>query len=150
LELRVQVRNINKGHSAEIVKQSPLLLDYVAFVEEVREANKEEGISPELAMEKAIENCIKKGILTIFLTHHKEEVIKMLVAEWDYDLDREVAKDEGIQIGLSQGLSQGLSKGRDEERRKIIKDLYRLGIGIDTIAKAVDLSERQVKDILGL
>jgi hypothetical protein len=134
LELRVQVRNINKGHSAEIVKQSPLLLDYVAFVEEVREANKEEGISPELAMEKAIENCIKKGILTIFLTRHKEEVIKMLVAEWDYDLDREVAKDEA----------------REEERRKIIKDFYRIGVGIDTIAKAVDLSERQVKDILGL
>ncbi len=37
----------------------------------------------------------------------------MLVAEWDYELDLEVAKDEGIQIGLSQG--------RDEERRKIIK-----------------------------
>ncbi len=132
--MRVQVRNINKGHSAEIVKQSPLLRDYVAFVEEVREANKEEGASPELAMEKAIENCIEKGILTIFLTRHKEEVIKMLVAEWDYDLDREVAKDEA----------------RDEERRKIIKDFYRIGVSIDTIAKAVDLSERQVKDILGL
>jgi len=142
LELRVQVRNINKGHSAEIVKQSPLLRDYVAFVEEVREANREEGASPELAMEKAVENCIKKGILTIFLTRHKEEVIKMLVAEWDYELDLEVAKEEAHEKGLSQG--------RDEERRKNIKDLYRIGVGIETIAKAFDLSERQVKDILGL
>jgi predicted transposase/invertase (TIGR01784 family) len=62
----------------------------------------------------------------------------MLVAEWDYELDLEVAKEEAHE------------KGRDEERRKIIKDLYRIGVGIDTIAKAVDLSERQVKDILGL
>jgi predicted transposase YdaD len=66
----------------------------------------------------------------------------MLVAEWDYDLDREVAKDEGIQIGRSEG--------RDEERRKNIKDFYRIGVGIETIAKAVDLSEKQVKEILGL
>jgi predicted transposase/invertase (TIGR01784 family) len=62
----------------------------------------------------------------------------MLVAEWDYELDLEVAKEEAHE------------KGRVEERHKIIKDLYRLGVGIDTIAKAVDLSERQVKDILGL
>jgi hypothetical protein len=54
LELKVQVRNINKGHSVEIVDQSPLLRDYVAFVEEVREVGKEEGMSPERAMERAI------------------------------------------------------------------------------------------------
>jgi len=53
----------------------------VAFVGEVREINKEEGMNPELAMETAIENCIKKGILTNFLNLHKEEVIKMLVKE---------------------------------------------------------------------
>ncbi|MDR2591895.1 MAG: hypothetical protein LBC59_03715 [Chitinispirillales bacterium] len=54
----------------------------------------------------------------------------------------EVAKEEAHEKGLLQG--------RDEERRKNIKDFYRIGIGIDTIAKAVDLSERQVKDILGI
>jgi len=46
----------------------------VEFVEEVREINKEEGMSPELAMEKAIENCIKKGILTKFLNLHKAAI----------------------------------------------------------------------------
>jgi predicted transposase/invertase (TIGR01784 family) len=142
LELRVLVYNINKGHCVEIVTQSPLLCDYIAFVEEVREISKQEGMNPELAMERAIENCIKKDILTKFLNRHKEEVMKMLVAEWDYELDMEVAKEEAHE--------KGLSKGRDEERRKNIKGLYQIGVGIDTIAKAVNLSERQVKDILGL
>jgi len=138
LELRVQVRNINKGHSVEIVDQSPLLRDYVAFVEEVREINREEGMTPELAMERAIENCIKKGILIKFLNQHKQEVMKMLVTEWDYDLEKEVLKEEAHE------------KGREEERRKNIRDFYRIGVGIETIAKAVDLSEQEVKKILGL
>jgi len=66
----------------------------------------------------------------------------MLVAEWDYDLDMEVARDEGRE--------EGREEGRDEERHKNIQGLYRIGVSIETIAKAVDLSERQVKDILGL
>jgi len=70
----------------------------------------------------------------------------MLVAEWDYDLDMTVAKEEAHEKGLSEGLSQG----RAEERRKNIQDLYRVGVSIETIAKAVDLSERQVKEILGI
>jgi len=138
LELKVQVRNINKGHSVEIVKQSPLLRDYVAFVEEVREISKQEGMNSELAMEKAIENCIKKGILTDFLNRHKEEVIKMLVAEWDYDLDKEVARDEGFQAGRSQ---------RD---REFIESMYQNGLTIEAIAKIAKLSEWQVKEILGI
>jgi predicted transposase YdaD len=146
LELKVQVRNINKGHSVEIVDQSPLLRDYVAFVEEVREVNKEEGMTPEQAMERAIENCIKKGILINFLNQHKLEVMKMLVTEWDYDLEKEVLKEEAHE----KGLSQGLSRGREEERHKNIRDFYRIGVGIQTIAKAVDLSEQEVKKILGL
>jgi hypothetical protein len=128
------VFNINKGHCVEIVKQSPLLCDYIAFVEEVREIGKKEGMTPERVMERAVENCIKKGILTNFLTHHKTEVMKMLVTEWDYDLEKEVIRDEA----------------REDERHKIIKDFYRIGVGIETIAKAVDRSEQEVKKILGL
>jgi len=138
LELRVQVRNINKGHSVEIVEQSPLLRDYVAFVEEVREVGKEEGMTPELAMEKAIENCIKKGILTDFLNHHKTEVMKMLVTEWDYDLEKEVAREEAHE------------DGREEERAILIKSFYENGMTVAQIAKGANLSETVVKQILGV
>jgi predicted transposase/invertase (TIGR01784 family) len=142
LELRVLVYNINKGHSVEIVAQSPLLREYVAFVEEVREAGKEEGISPESAMERAIENCIKKGILTIFLNRHKEEVMKMLVAEWDYELDMEVAKEEAHEAGREEGQAETL--------RNNVKLLYQAGFSVEVIAKALNLAEQDVKIILGL
>ena len=140
LELKVQVRNINKGHSVEIVKQSPLLCDYIAFVEEVREAGNSEGMTPERAMGRAIENCIKKGILTDFLNHHKTEVMNMLVTEWDYDLEKEVLQEEALE--------KGLSRGREEERRVIVESMYQNGLTVEDIAKIVNLSERRVKEIL--
>jgi len=138
LELKVQVRNINKGHSVEIVDQSPLLRDYVAFVEEVREVGKEEGMTPERAMEMAIENCIKKGILTDFLNHHKTEVMKMLVTEWDYDLEKEVLQEEALE------------KGREKERAILVKSLYENGLTVAQIVKGTNLSEAIVKKILGV
>jgi predicted transposase/invertase (TIGR01784 family) len=142
LELRVLVYNINKGHCVEIVKQSPLLCDYIAFVEEVREIGKEEGMTHELAMENAIENCLEKGILTNFLTHHKTEVMKMLVTEWDYDLDMAVAKEEAHEDGREEG--------REEERAILIKSFYENGMTVAQIAKGANLSETVVKQILGV
>jgi predicted transposase/invertase (TIGR01784 family) len=138
LELKVQVRNINKGHSVEIVDQSPLLRDYVAFVEEVREINREDGMTTERAMERAIENCIKKGILINFLNQHKAEVMKMLVTEWDYDLEKEVLKEEALE------------KGRRQERAILVKSLYESGLTIAQIVKGTNLSEAVIKRILGL
>jgi len=150
LELRVQVRNINKGHSVEIVEQSPLLSGYVAFVDEVREIGRQAGTNPELAMKRAVENCIKKGILTKFLNHHKTEVMKMLVTEWDYDLEKEVVREEALVKGRSQGLSQGLSQGRSQRDREFIESMYQNGLTIETIVNIAKLSEKQVKEILGL
>ena len=134
LELRVLVYNINKGHSVDIVDQSPLLREYVVFVEEVREVGKEEGMTHELAMENAIENCIKKGILTDFLNHHKKEIMKMLVTEWDYDLEKEVIREEA----------------REDERAVLIKSLYENGMTVAQIVKGTNLSEAVVKKILGV
>jgi predicted transposase/invertase (TIGR01784 family) len=150
LELRVLVYNINKGHSVDIVDQSPLLREYVIFVEEVREVGKEDGMTPELAMERAIENCIKKGILTNFLTHHKTEVMKMLVTEWDYDLDMTVAKEEAREDGLEEGLKKGLEKGREEERAILVKSMYENGLTVAQIVKSTNLSEKVIKQILDL
>jgi len=58
----------------------------------------------------------------------------MLVMEWDYDLEKEVIRDEA----------------RENEREKNIRDLYRMGVSIETFAKAFNLSEQEVKKILGL
>jgi len=76
--------------------------------------------------------------LADFLKLNRKAVQNMLTAEWDYEVEKRVVRDEAIKIG------------RTEERHKNIRDLYRIGVGIETIAKAFDLLEQDVKDILDL
>ncbi len=99
-------------------------------------------MTPERAMERAIDNCIKKGILINFLNHHKQEIMKMLVTEWDYDLEKEVLKEEAHE--------KGLKEGREEERAILIKSMYENGLTVAQIVKSTNLSETVVKQILGL
>jgi DNA-directed RNA polymerase specialized sigma subunit len=56
--------------------------------------------------------------------------MKMLVTEWDYDLEKEVV--------------------RDEAREEIINSMYQNGLTVEAIAKIAKISERRVKEILGL
>ena len=38
----------------------------------------------------------------------KEEVINLLVAEYDYDTDIAVQREESLRIGMKQGFQQGI------------------------------------------
>ena len=61
LELRIRFININPGYNEEMVEKSPTLYQYVKFVDAVRKYQQQIPF-PE-AVEKAIDECIKKGIL---------------------------------------------------------------------------------------
>ena len=66
LELKIRFVNINPGYNEEMVEKSPTLYQYVKFVDIVRKYQKEMPF-PE-AVEKAIDECIKKGILAELLS----------------------------------------------------------------------------------
>ena len=71
------------------------------------------------------------------------------------------AETEGIKRGLEQGMKQGIKKGLEkgiEQGRKegvqqgkiqMIKNMYDLGIPLETIAKASKLSLHEIEHILG-
>ena len=73
----------------------------------------------------------------------KREEINMLVAEYDYDTDIAVQREESLRIGIQQGFSDG-------SYRKALEDagnLKQLGVSIDIIAKATGLSQEEVEAI---
>ena len=72
--------------------------------------------------------------------------MKMLVTEWDYDLEKEVIREEARE----DGLEEGLLKGREEERAILVKSMYENGLTVAQIVKGTNLSEAVVKKILGL
>lgn len=67
------------------------------------------------------------------------------------------AETEGIKRGMEQGMKQGIKKGIEKGRKEgvqqgkiqMIKNMYDLGIPLETIAKASKLSLHEVEHILG-
>jgi len=73
LELVVQVYNINPGHNGEVLQRSETLRDYMAFITKTRE-NEANGMNREEAIDKAIRDCVKEGILAEYLEKYGSEV----------------------------------------------------------------------------
>ena len=101
------------------------------------------------------------------LSKDPEEVAKYEEREWSimrYDVEmktnRELGEKEGeirgLKIGEKRGRIEGEKRGRIEgektgrenEKKNVIKNLHKLNIPIEKIAKAVELNEEDVKAIL--
>jgi predicted transposase YdaD len=113
-------------------------------VELVREYEK--SYDRDKAVDLAVDECMKRGILTEFFKIYGSEVKYMLYTEqyeaklrgvWeDYGMERgrEEGRDEGIGIGRKEGIGIGRKKGQEEERRKIVS-LLKKGVSTDELMK---------------
>ena len=67
------------------------------------------------AVDRAISECISKGILADFLSRNQAEVKKVSIYEYDEEKhirqEREDAMEEGMMKGMTKGLQMGLQKG---------------------------------------
>lgn len=136
LELSVTVYNINLGHNLELLEACRLLKEYAQYVDHVRTYAKEMPL-PE-AVEKAVDTCIRNGILSDFLRKNRAEAITVSIFEYDEEKHmkserkewREIGYREGHEAGLTEGLEEGLAAGREEGRNllsQILKSLMDAG-----------------------
>ena len=144
LDLFVRIYNINSGNNPELLDRCQPLREYQTFVELVREYEK--TYSRHKAVDLAVDECMKRGILAEFFKIYGSEVKYMLYTEqyeaklrgvWeDYGMERgmERGREEGIGIGMEKGLKKGLKKGQEEERRKIVS-LLKKGVSTDELMK---------------
>lgn len=127
LECTAVVLNVNTGHNQEILDQCRLLYEYACFLETVRRYVKESSCTMEEAIDHAVTDCIRKGILAAFLRKHRAEVINVLLTEYDADLHMKATYEEGREDGLAEGRAEGrqdgLAEGRAEGRREGIRFL---------------------------
>lgn len=109
LDLAVKVININSTEQHEILKKCPILAEYSQFVDIVRKHQKS---GEEHAFQNAVAECIEHGILADYLQKKGSEAVNMLIAEYDYDMDikvqREEAKEEGIALGEHLGKTDSI------------------------------------------
>lgn len=95
--------NINKGHNEKLMKSCRILEEYSLFIDRIKEYLKQK-YSVENAVQTAVNDCIRDGILSEYLTAHKAEVIGMCITEYDEQETMYAFKEEGRQEGRQEGL----------------------------------------------
>jgi hypothetical protein len=126
LELEVQVININEGRNDEIVRKCRELHGYSAFVAKMREYEQEQG-SLEAALKKAVEYCCRHDIIKEFLEKHAQEVMSMLMTEFN--------------------LEDAIAVAKEETREEIALNAFANGLPIDIICKITGLDMDTVKTL---
>ena len=105
LELKVQVININYGKNASLMEKSPTLAQYAIFVDTVRTYEKEYERTE--ALEKAIDECISRGVLADFLRKNKAEVLMLCLFEYDQEKHMKDTYEDGFEDGEKTGEKRG-------------------------------------------
>ena len=113
LELKVLMLNVNEGHNKDLMEQCQTLKEYAIYVARVRKYASAQNLND--AVERAITECIKEGILVDFLRKNRSEVKMVSILEYDKEWEEkklrkaeyEAGKSDGIEIGKSEGIKIG-------------------------------------------
>ena len=128
LELIVDVININVGHNKELLDACKTLGDYSEYVHRVRKYAK--GGTIEEAVDKAISECIREGILKEFLEGNRAEARAMSIYEYDQDEHIRLEREDAFEDGRKEGRKEG-----DRARLfQIVKKKMERGDSVEKIA----------------
>lgn len=142
LELRAVMLNINPGNNQLLLDACKTLKDYVEYTSRIRTYAEE--IDIEEAVEKAITECIKEGILADFLTKFRAEAKKMSIYEYDEERQRRFDREEGREEGIKEGRKEGIKEGEKRLAEKltgIVEEMVKDNIPVHIIAKYCKESE---------
>lgn len=128
--------NINHGNNNDLMEKCRRLEKYAIFVAKVREYAKCYPACLDMAITKAIDDCIADNILKEFLIERKSEVLEMVLYSFDkelYEKDlKQIAYEEGEQNKLVQQVQKKLSKGKS----------------VEVIAEELEESVHNIQDII--
>lgn len=110
VELNVRMLNINHGHNRLLMEKCRVLKEYAQFVDITRKFMLEEK-HVETALAEAVDYCIEKGILEMFLRKNRAEVLGMLLEEFDMKKYERTLRSEGLEEGMELGRQQGIEQG---------------------------------------
>ena len=119
----VTVLNVNEGHNADLMQHCNTLNEYAQYVARVRLYAAD--MSLDQAVERAVDECIREGILAEFLTCNRNEVISMSIFEYDKELEekklRKAEYEAGHEAGFSEGEKYGIELNSIETARRMLK-----------------------------
>ena len=142
LELIVTVLNVNEGHNADLMQHCSMLKEYAQYVARVRHYATDMPLNQ--AVERAVDECIQKGILTEFLTRNRNEVISMSIFEYDKELEEKKLRKAEYEYGFSEGKKTGFQNAAMETARRMLKSNK---LSLEDIADFSGLSIDEIKQL---
>ena len=82
---------------------------------------KEESGSLDEAVNRAVDECIRNGVLADFLRRNRAEVVMMSIFEYNQEeeerklrvAERQAGYASGVEHGIKQGIEQGMAQGME-------------------------------------
>ena len=134
LELKVLVLNVNQGHNPELMEVCHTLWEYAEYTDRVRKYAKEQPIAE--AVERAITECIREGILKEFLEKNRREAKNVSIYEYDQEKHIRQEREEAWEAGQMDKLQELIQK-------KVAK-----GKTIPEIAEALEENEDTIRKLM--
>lgn len=134
-EWTADVININPGRNESLVKSCKAMYDYVRLVGKISD-NKKAGMKIQRAVNEAVDWAIEENFLEGFVREQKEEIIGMYLTEFN--------EESAIRGWRQDGIEEGARRNAVENARSF----YANGVSIDIIAKSLNMTEDQVKEIV--
>ena len=118
--------NINAGHNEELMHKCHVLWEYAQYVARVRKYAAELPLNE--AVELAITECIREGILVDFLEQNRAEVYKVSIFEYDKEKEEKKLRKAEREEGRIEGekylleLISKMSAGGDSDKIPQLED----------------------------
>ncbi len=122
LELECLVLNINYGKNKDLMDNCQKLMDYAKLIGKIRYyENRKSNL--ESAVDCAIEECIREGVLADYLRQNQSEVKELVLYEYDeqrhIENEKKISKEEGREEGREEGIKEGIKEGQEKYARLI-------------------------------
>ena len=146
LDLKVLMLNVNQGHNLELMEVCHTLWEYAEYTDRVRKYAKEQPIAE--AVERAITECIREGILKEFLEKNRREAKNVSIYEYDQEKHIRQEREEAWEAGEKAGREAGEKAGRTDHLRELIRKKLAKGKTIPEIAEALEEEEDVIRRLV--
>ena len=146
LELKVITLNINEGHNKELMDQCQILKEYAQYVAKVRKYTKKMEL--DVAVEHAVDECIREGVLEEFLRDNRAEVIAVSIFEYNKDEEEKKLRKAEYEAGYDTGYGSGFDAGKETELNALLQRMLRNEKYSDAdIAEVTDMAVEKIREI---
>ena len=130
-------------------KSSPTLREYMDFVDKVCYYKSVTDGSND-AVEMAIDDCIKAGILVEFLTERRNEVIKVAELDFTWETREELIRLEERRLGKNEGRIEGRNEGSVAKLITLIRKKVSKNKPVEQIADELEYEVSEIEQIYQL